>query len=148
MNRMTLDQLRVFVAVAERQHLTRAAEALNLAQSAVSSAISTLEKRHSTKLFHRVGRGIELTDAGILFAAEARAVLARVASAELMLAELAGLKRGTLTVQASQTIASYWLPRHLVAFRQTYPQIHIRLAIGNTAQVAAAVESGSAELGR
>ena len=45
MNRMTLDQLRVFVAVAERQHLTKAAEALNLAQSAVSTAISTLENR-------------------------------------------------------------------------------------------------------
>jgi DNA-binding transcriptional LysR family regulator len=94
MNRMTLDQLRVFVAVAERQHLTKAAEALNLAQSAVSTAISTLENRHNTKLFHRVGRGIELTEAGILFAKEARAILARVASAELMLAELAGLKRG------------------------------------------------------
>src|SRR5262245_33017974 len=65
MNRMTLDQLRVFVAVAERQHLTKAAEALNLAQSAVSIAISTLENRHNTKLFHRVGRGIELTEAGI-----------------------------------------------------------------------------------
>src|SRR5262245_21154038 len=75
MNRMTLDQLRVFVAVAERQHLTKAAEALNLAQSAVSTAISTLENRHNTKLFHRVGRGIELTEAGILFAKEARAVL-------------------------------------------------------------------------
>src|SRR5271169_3778408 len=142
MNRMTLDQLRVFVAVAERQHLTRAAEALNLAQSAVSSAISTLENRHSAKLFHRVGRGIELTETGTLFAAEARAVLARVASAELMLAELAGLKRGTLTVQASQTIASYWLPRHLVAFRRAHPGIDIRLTIGNTTEVAAAVREG------
>lgn len=45
MNRMTLDQLRVSVAVAERQHLTRAAEALNLAQSAVSSAISLFRSR-------------------------------------------------------------------------------------------------------
>ena len=147
MNRMTLDQLRVFVAVAERQHLTRAAEALNLAQSAVSSAISTLEERHSTKLFHRVGRGIELTEAGTLFAAEARAVLARVASAELMLAELAGLKRGTLTIQASHTIAGYWLPRHLVAFRQTYPGIDIRLVVSNTRRAAEAVLNGSAELG-
>jgi DNA-binding transcriptional LysR family regulator len=44
---MTLEQLRVFVAVAERQHMTRAAEALNLAQSAVSSAIAGLEARRS-----------------------------------------------------------------------------------------------------
>ena len=144
---MTLEQLRIFVAVAERQHVTQAARALNLAQSAVSHAITALEARHDTKLFDRVGRHIELTEAGRVFLAEARAVLARAEAAELALSELGSLKRGTLSVQASQTIASYWLPRHLVAFRRTYPQIQIRLAIGNTAQVAAAVESGAAELG-
>ncbi len=80
---MTLEQLRVFVAVAERQHMTRAAEALHLAQSAASAAIAALEVRHGAKLFHRVGRGIELTEAGTLFLVEARAVLARAASAEL-----------------------------------------------------------------
>ncbi|GGF22322.1 LysR family transcriptional regulator [Aliidongia dinghuensis] len=144
---MTLDQLRVFVAVAERQHVTRAAEALNLAQSAVSTAIAALEGRHGAKLFHRVGRGIELTEAGSLFLAEARAVLARAEAAELVLAELGGLKRGTLVVEASQTIASFWLPRHLVAFRRAHPGIDIRLTIGNTAQVATAVRSGAAELG-
>lgn len=144
---MTLEQLRIFVAVAERQHVTQAAHALNLAQSAVSNAIAVLEARHETKLFDRVGRRIELTEAGHVFLAEARCVLARVEAAELALSEFGSLKRGTLSVQASQTIASYWLPRHLVAFRRTYPQIQVRLAIGNTAQAATAVESGTAELG-
>ena len=144
---MTLEQLRVFVAVAERQHVTRAAEALHLAQSAVSAAIAALEARHDVKLFHRVGRGITLTDAGLLFLDEARAVLARAESAELALAELAGLKRGVLALQASQTIASYWLPRYLVAFRRAHPGIAIRLSIGNTAQATAAVLAGTAELG-
>jgi len=144
---MTLEQLRVFVAVAERQHVTRAAEALRLAQSAASAAIATLEARHGAKLFHRVGHGIELTEAGSLFLVEARAVLARAESAELVLSELGGLKRGTLAVQASKTIASYWLPRHLVAYRRAHPGIVIRLTIGNTAQVAAAVHQGVAELG-
>jgi DNA-binding transcriptional LysR family regulator len=144
---MTLDQLRVFVAVADRQHVTRAAEALNLAQSAASASIAALEARHGTKLFNRVGRRIELTEAGSIFLTEARAVLARADAAELVLSELAGLKRGTLAVQASQTIASYWLPRHLVAFRRTYPGIQIRLAVGNTAKVARAVHEGVAELG-
>jgi len=144
---MTLEQLRIFVAVAERQHVTRAAEALNLAQSAASAAIAALEGRHGAKLFHRVGRGIELTEAGMLFLAEARAVLARAAAAELVLSELGGLKRGTLLVQASQTIASYWLPRHLVAFRRSHPGIAISLTAGNTAQVAAAIHEGAAELG-
>ncbi len=144
---MTLDQLRIFVAVAERQHVTRAAGALHLAQSAVSAAVASLEGRHGTKLFHRVGRGIALTEAGAVFLVEARAVLARAASAELALSELGGLTRGTLAVQASQTIASYWLPRHLVAFRRRHPGIDIRLAVGNTADVAAAVVSGTADLG-
>jgi DNA-binding transcriptional LysR family regulator len=133
---MTLEQLRIFVAVAERQHVTQAAHALRIAQSAASHAVAVLEARHNTKLFHRVRRRVVLTDAGEVFLAEARAVLARADAAELALGELGTLKRGTLRIQASQTIASYWLPRHLVAFRRAYPQIEIRLAIGNTAQVA------------
>lgn len=144
---MTLEQLRVFIAVAERQHMTQAAQALHLAQSAVSAAIAQLEGRHGAKLFHRVGRGIELTQAGQLFLIEAKAVLARAQAADLMLSELGGLKRGTLTIQASQTIASFWLPRYLVAFRRAHPGVDIRLSIGNTAQAAAAVRAGSAELG-
>ncbi|MCJ2035501.1 LysR family transcriptional regulator [Methylobacterium sp. J-068] len=144
---MTLDQLRIFVAVAERQHVTRAAEALNLVQSAVSAAIANIEGRHATKLFHRVGRGIELTEAGRMFLVEARAVLARAEAAELVLADLSGMRRGTLALYASQTIASDWLPRHLVAFRRAYPEIAIRLAVGNTTDAADAVRAGQAELG-
>ncbi len=145
--RMTLDQLRIFVAVAERQHVTRAAEALNLAQSAASAAIASLESRHGTKLFHRVGRNIELTEPGRAFLDEARAVLARVAAAELMLAEFGGLQCGSLSVCASQTVAGYWLPRHLANYRRAHPGIELRLTVGNTAQVAAAVHDGTAELG-
>jgi len=144
---MTLEQLRIYVAVAERQHVTKAARTLNLAQSAASHAIAALEARHATKLFHRVGRRIELTEAGHVFLVEARAVLARADVAELALSEYGSLKRGTLSIQASQTIAGYWLPRYLVAFRKAHPLIKIHLAIGNTAQVAAGVEAGAAELG-
>jgi DNA-binding transcriptional LysR family regulator len=144
---MTLEQLRVFVAVAERQHVTRAAAALNLTQSAASSAIAALEARHGAKLFHRVGRRIELTEAGALFLVEARTVLTCAEAAELVLAELGDLKRGTLAVQAIQTIANYWLPRHLVAFHRAHPGINLRLTIGNTAQVVTAVHEGDADIG-
>jgi len=144
---MTLDQLRIFVAAAERQHVTRAAKALNLVQSAVGASIAAQEGRHGARLFDRVGRGIELTEAGTLFLIEARAVLARAARAELVLFELGDLKRGTLHLQASHTIASYWLPRHLVAFRLKHPGIDLRLTIGNLTTVAAAIVAGSAELG-
>ncbi|MCR0984531.1 LysR family transcriptional regulator [Roseomonas populi] len=145
--RLTLEQLRVFVAVAERQHVTRAAEALHLTQSATSAAIAALESRNGLRLFDRIGRGIALTAAGREFLPEARAVLARAEAAETALADLAGLGRGTLPVHASQTIASYWLPRHLVAFRRAHPGIAVPLAVGNTAQVAAAIRAGTAELG-
>jgi DNA-binding transcriptional LysR family regulator len=144
---MTLEQLRIFVAVAERQHMTQAAQALHLAQSAASHAIASLEARHDTKLFDRVGRRIELTEAGRAFLVEARTILAQVERAEVALSEFGKFERGTLTVQASQTIASYWLPRHLVAFRRAHPRIDIRLTIGNSAQVAEAIETGAAELG-
>jgi len=144
---MTLEQLKVFVAVAEREHVTRAAEALNLAQSAASAAIAALEGRHGTTLFHRVGRHIELTEAGRLFLHEAKAVLARAEAAELTLAELGELKRGVLNLAASQTIASYWLPRHLVAFRRSHPGIDVRLTVGNTTQAVRAVNEGLVELG-
>src|SRR6202165_4286604 len=101
---MTLEQLRVFVAVAERQHVTRAAVALNLAQPAVSATIAALEARHGGELFHRVGRGVELTEAGALFLVEARALLARAEAAGQVLAELGNLERGTLAGQAGQTM--------------------------------------------
>ena len=142
-----LEQLRIFVAVAEREHMTRASEALCLVQSAVSSAIAALEIRHDVKLFHRFGRRIQLTDAGRVFLDEAKAVLARSEAAELVLSEFGGLSAGTLVIHASQTIASYWLPSYLVQFQRAYPKIAIRLSIGNTAQVAKAVLNGDAELG-
>ncbi len=144
---MTLEQLRIFIAVAEREHVTRAAEALRLTQSAVSAAIAALETHYGVALFHRVGRRVELSSEGRLFLDEARAVLARASSAERALADLSGLKRGSLSVEASQTIASYWLPSRLVSFHKAYPQIGVKLSIGNTKQVARDVSEGVAELG-
>ncbi len=144
---MTLEQLRVFVAVAEREHVTRAAAELNLTQSATSAAIAALEARYATKLFNRIGRRIELTQTGRLFLVEARAVLARAAAAETVLAELAGLKRGSLALAASQTVGNYWLPPLMHHYRAAYPGIALGLTIGNTETVVAAVRDGVADLG-
>jgi DNA-binding transcriptional LysR family regulator len=144
---MTLEQLRIFVAVAEREHLTKAASALHLTPSAVSSAVRALENRYGAPLFHRVGRGIEMTEAGRIFLGEAKATLAHAQAAELALSELGGLKRGTLNIQASQTIASYWLPPVLVRFHDAHPAIDVRLIVGNTQSVARAVLDGTANLG-
>jgi len=144
---MTLEQLRIFVAVAEREHVTRAAEALNLTQSATSAAVAALESRYRTKLFSRVGRGIELTEAGRLFLSEARAVLARASDAETMLADLAGLRRGMVRLAASQTVANYWLPSRMAHFHRAYPDIALPLTIGNTEQVSRWIGDGQADLG-
>ena len=144
---MTLEQLRIFIAVAEREHVTQASRDLNLTQSATSAAVSALEERHQTKLFDRIGRRIVLTEAGRIFLAEARAILARVQAAEAVLDDLSGLKRGTLTLAASQTVANYWLPRYLRHFLQNHPGIATSMTIGNTETVTAAVHEGVADLG-
>ncbi len=144
---MTLEQLRIFVAVAEREHMTAAARAVNVTQSAASAAIAALEARHGVRLFDRVGRGITLTDTGRMFLEEARAVLARAAAAEQALNDLGGLLRGSLHLVASQTTAAYWLPPILATFRARYPLVVIDLTIGNTEQAAARVRDGEAELG-
>ncbi|GBQ30776.1 LysR family transcriptional regulator [Gluconacetobacter sacchari DSM 12717] len=144
---MTLEQLRIFLAVAEREHMTAGARALNITQSAASAAIAALEDRHAVRLFHRVGRGITLTEAGRLFLAEARAVLARATAAETALDDLGALRRGILRVVASQTIAAYWLPPLLAGFHRRYPALSIALTIRNTEQAATHVRDGEAEIG-
>ena len=144
---MTLDQLRIFVAVAERLHVTQAARELNITQSAASAAIAALESRHDVRLLNRVARHIELTEAGRLFLAEAKAILAQVTVAEGVLADLSDLRHGRLSIHASQTIANYWLPALLDGYRRRYPAIAVSLTISNTHQVARAVIDGTADLG-
>lgn len=144
---MTFEQLVIFVATAEREHLTQAATALRLTPSAVSASIKALENFYAVKLFDRVGRGIQLTREGRVLLKEAKETLARVKVTEAVLAELGNLRTGTLDVHASQTIANYWLPARLLGFSKDYPGIRVNLTIGNTATVAAAVIDGEAELG-
>jgi DNA-binding transcriptional LysR family regulator len=144
---MTLEQLRIFIAVAEKQHVTQAARELNLTQSATSAAIAALEARYGIKLFDRVGRGIVLTQTGRDFLDEARGVVARAKAAAQVLNDLAGLKRGSLTLAASQTVANYWLPPRIQGFQRIHPGIDLQVTIANTEQVARAVHLGDADLG-
>jgi DNA-binding transcriptional LysR family regulator len=144
---MTLEQLRIFIAVAEREHVTQAAAYLNLTQSATSAAVAALEERHAVRLFDRVGRRVVLTDAGKLFLSEARAVVARAEQANRVLDDLAGMKRGTLRLGASQTIANYWLPPLMQRFRKQHPGIALELAVGNSTLVAQMVRDATIDLG-
>lgn len=143
---MTLEQLRVFVAVAEALHVTRAAEALHMTQSAASASIAALESRYDTRLFHRIGRRIELTREGELFLPEARAVLQRAAAAAQALDEMAGLQRGELFVAASQTVVNNWLPARLVEFHARHPGVRVHVRSCNSDEAARAVIDGQADL--
>ena len=144
---MTLDQLQVFIAVAEREHVTRAAEALRLAPPSVSAAVASLEREFGTKLFHRVGRGIVVTEGGKLLLDEARALVSRAEAVKLAMREFTGLSRGRLAIKASQTIASHFLPPRLVEFHQAYPGVALAVSVGNSAEVVDAIIRGDVELG-
>lgn len=144
---MTLDQLRIFAEVAERGHVTRAAAALGMSQSAVSAAVATLEASYQIKLFDRVGRGIRLTDSGRIFLREARAVLGRASMARTVLQDLAGYPVGPIAIAASQTIATYWLPRRLAAFHAANPRVQFNVVIRNTNEVENSVVEGNADIG-
>jgi DNA-binding transcriptional LysR family regulator len=144
---MTLDQLRIFIEIAERAHVTRAAEALGMSQSAASAAIAALEACYQIKLFDRVGRGIRLTETGRIFLREARAVLDRASMARSVLQDLAGYPAGPVAIAASQTIATYWLPRRLAAFHAANPRVRFNVVIRNTNEVESAVVEGEANIG-
>lgn len=144
---MTLDQLRIFVAVAERRHVTKAAAALGMTQSAASAAIAALERRYGARLFDRLGRGIELTDTGQRFLPEARAVLERMTAARSVLEDSSDFSSGSVSIAASQTIANYWLPRRLTAYHSEHPGVRLDVVIGNTRQVEAAVAEGKSDIG-
>jgi DNA-binding transcriptional LysR family regulator len=144
---MTPEQLRIFVAVAERGHVTRAAELLGMSQSAASAAIKALEQGSGVRLFNRVGRAIELSPAGRRFLPEAKAVLERIAVARHVLENASQTIAGSIAIAASQTIASYWLPRRLAAFQEEHPAVRLGVSIGNTRQVENRVLDGTADLG-
>lgn len=143
---MTLDQLRIFVAVAEALNFTTAARTLGRSQPAVSAAIAALEDACATRLFSRVARHVELTEAGALLLDHARDLLRRASEAEQAIDDLVGLKRGSLRLFASQTVASYWVAPLLSRFRARYPMIALSLDAGNTTQAAEALRAGAADI--
>lgn len=144
---MTLEQLRIFIMVAKTLNMRVAAEKLYLTQPAVSAAIAALENQYATHLFDRVGRGLELNEAGRLFLPEAQAILDRVREAGSLFENLSGLVQGNLRIAASQTVATYYLPCHMARFASSYPKITLQLLVGNTAQAIDHVLAGEADMG-
>jgi DNA-binding transcriptional LysR family regulator len=144
---MTLDQLRVFLAVSEHLHFTRAAEALYITQPAVSAAIQSLEEEYAVRLFHRIGRHIEITEAGKFLQIEVQKILDQVNVTERGLRELNDLQRGQLSLGSSLTIGNYWLPEKISKFQQLYPGISINCTLANAETICTGTATGQFDLG-
>jgi DNA-binding transcriptional LysR family regulator len=144
---MTLDQLRIFLAVSEHLHFTRAAEALYITQPAVSAAIQSIEQEYSVKLFHRIGRHIEITEAGKLLQIEAQKIIDQVALTERGLRELNELQRGELRLGSSLTIGNYWLPDKISNFKRQYPGIFVNCTLANAEEICVGTATGLFDLG-
>lgn len=143
----TLEQARTFIAVAERQHVTRAAEDIHLSQGAVTQQIQLFERAVGLPLFERVGRSVRLTDAGMELRAACRALL-RAAEGVVEAADaLRSIESGSVHIGASQTPASHYLPALLAAFLQAHPGVRLTVVPGNTAGVWALVAGGSLDCG-
>jgi len=132
---ITLHQLRVFKAVADRVNFSAAAHDLGLSQPSVSYQVKELERAVGMDLFDRLGKGVELTQAGHLLYGYVRQTLNLVDEASVALEEMRGVARGTLKVGASTTVGIYVMPAALGAFKKLHPNLVISLEIGNRGQV-------------
>lgn len=129
---MNLNLLRTFASVAEHRSFSRAGEAIHLSQPAVSRAVRELEEQLGIALLERRGGQVNLTEAGAELYEHARAIFALEKSAMADLRGRQGLERGSLTVGASRTIGTYFLPPVIAEFLQRYPAIDVRIISENT----------------
>lgn len=126
---MDWDKLRVFHAVALAGSFTRATEALNISQSAISRQINILEEELGAPLFVRVARGLVLTEAGQALSETVLNVFAKLAMAEGSIAELKDSPSGHIQVAASLSFGSLWLAPRLQNFLDQYPDISVNLLL-------------------
>lgn len=141
-----LRQIRAFVAVAETESFTRAAERLFLTQSAVSHSLRGLEDQLGTKLLERRGKKIAITQDGIVFLRRCRRVLAEL---EMAARELDALKRwgqGRIRIGATHSLCQYLLPTALREFRECFPRCEILIEAGDTIQLIELLDAAKLDL--
>lgn len=119
--------LQAFLAVADTQSFSRAAEQLHLTQPAVSKRIATLESQVGARLFDRIGRRIALTEAGSMLLPQARRILFTVEDSRRALANLSGQVGGKLTLATSHHIGLHRLPPLLKQYTQRHPEVELDL---------------------
>lgn len=145
---MNLNALRVFYTVAKLQSFSGAAETLFISQPAVSKALKELEHQLSLKLIERAtkGRKLALTEGGVALYEHARNIFAIEKTAIDDIKSRTGLKRGTIVIGTSTTIASYWLPPYLARFCSAYPNIKVEVKVENTEKIEHALLECSIDL--
>ena len=132
---VTLRQLRTFKAVADLNSFSLAALKLRLSQPSVSYQVKELEEAVGLPLLDRLGKRVQLTEAGSVLYSYTRRTLDVLDEAALALEEMRGIKRGNLRVGASTTVGIYLLPAALGAFKKLHPGLVISLEIGTRARV-------------
>jgi LysR family hydrogen peroxide-inducible transcriptional activator len=143
---MEMHQLRYFVAVAQCGTFGRAAELCHVSQPSLSQQIQKLERSVGQKLFDRLGRRVQLTDAGRLLLDRATAILETADDAKRRLRHADEGEGGQLTVGAIPTIAPYLLPPALQRFVPRFPNVELTVHEDVTDHLLRAVEAGELDL--
>lgn len=143
---MNLRYLRYFAGVAERLSFSRAAETMNVSQSALSRQILLLESDLGVKLFDRIGRRVALTPAGRELLQRCHAILHDVESMQAKAAQLAGGLGGVLRVGATPQTLESLVSRFLPRYRRKNPNVEVVLTEDGSARLAQEVENGHLHL--
>src|SRR3954447_17585284 len=143
---MDLRQLEYFVAVAEEQNFTRAAQRVHISQSGVSAQIRQLEHELGAELFDRLARIATLTVAGKAALEHARTALAAAAAVSRAVGEVDDVVRGQLTVGMVTGCTIAPLFDALAAFRQAHPGVQISLLEDTSDRLGDAVRAGTIDL--
>ena len=123
-----LRHLRYFIAVAEEEHITRAAERLGIQQPPLSQLIKLIERELDAQLFRRKARGVELTDAGRAFLDTAREVLVCLDHAFETTRRTARGEQGRISVGVTPTGPFHpFVPRVIRAYREAFPLVSVTL---------------------
>lgn len=130
----TLHQLKIFDTLARRMSFARAAEELHLTSPALSIQVKQLAEAVDSPLYEQIGKKLHLTEAGRVLAAACRDVFGRLERLDMELADLKGLKQGTLRL-AVITGAKYLIPGMLGSFCERYPGIDVSLKVTNRERV-------------
>jgi LysR family transcriptional regulator, hydrogen peroxide-inducible genes activator len=142
---MELHQLRYFLAVAETENFTRAAERSHVSQPSLSQQILKLEGEVGHKLFHRLGRRAVLTEAGSAFLERARRILFEVENAAKELGDHPSLGR-RITVGAVQTVMPYLMTPFIAELRTSHPNLLIDAREDFRSKLVQAVVEGELDL--